>query len=126
MTVLIFRSDPKLSPTDSPESSNQIENITDPGVPDAAASRINNCDHCICCNCKPMPTSEESICCKEMKIGLHIVHSLKRDGCTDELGDFITSQVARSLQLKISVWVIMAIYGSFSTLLILFKKGTIF
>ena len=73
MIVLIFRSDPKLSPTDSPESSNQIENITDPGVPDAGASRINNCDHCICCNCKPMPTSEESICCKEMKIGLHIM-----------------------------------------------------
>ena len=39
MSALIFRSDPKRSPTDSPGSSNQIENLADPGVPDAGPSR---------------------------------------------------------------------------------------
>ena len=69
------RADPKLG-GDSPESINLLEDLPPPQVEAPSISRINNCDYCLCSHCKPMPSAEESVCCKERKIGAHIMTSI--------------------------------------------------
>ena len=39
----------------------------------AAISRVNCTDYCTCGKCKPMPTADESTCCKEMRPGSHLM-----------------------------------------------------
>ena len=36
--------------------------------PTPEISRINSIKHCKCRECKPMPSEDESVCCREVKI----------------------------------------------------------
>ena len=66
------RADPKFD-SGSAEPDSLLEDLPPPQVEAPGIWRINNCDYCLCGHCKPMPSSEESVCCKERNIGLHIM-----------------------------------------------------
>ena len=71
------RADPKLSTEEVNaqlvETSTVMEEMSTHEVDENSSLRINKTDYCKCGHCKPMTSVEESVCCKERKIGVHIM-----------------------------------------------------
>ena len=61
-----FRADPRL-PSGTFEEGNEANLEPEYVETDAPLARVNNCHWCTCRKCKPMPTLDESVCCKEIK-----------------------------------------------------------
>jgi hypothetical protein len=76
-----FRADPKLSAQQLPihqVDANKVAEVLPTHEVDVHSTcRINNSDYCTCGHCKPMKSAKESICCKERKIGVHIMAGIQ-------------------------------------------------
>ena len=87
MIYVLSRADPKCDETEMVASRNRNSSkINTPGnilfvyydcisdwylsgaSPPPEMSRINSIQHCKCRKCKPMPSEDESVCCREVKI----------------------------------------------------------
>ena len=77
MQTFSNRADPKLSTEEVNaqlvDTSTVIEDMSTHEVDENSTHRINNTEYCKCGHCKPMTSVEESVCCKERKIGVHIM-----------------------------------------------------